>query len=163
VFIISFFLFLFLFLGVLLTRRYKALQYLVHRHLLHPPYATTLSRLHHTWSHSLPPTPITPHYDHPLPYLLTRFLPAYFPFIILRPHLITYLLFLTAISLLEAISLSGLQGLPWGLDSMSRRCEAHWLGGGRRSFADLGLADWIAGTGMRVRSSEGKKRANEAL
>jgi hypothetical protein len=140
------------------------LQYLIHRHLLHPYHATSLSRLHHTWSHSLPPTPLTPHYDHPAPYLLARFLPTYAPFLLLRPHLLTYILFLALVSLLEAVSLSGLQGLPCGLDGVSRRCEAHWLGGGRRGFADLGVADWFAGTGPRPRSGEaGKRKSNGVL
>ncbi|KAI9868602.1 MAG: hypothetical protein M1813_004452 [Trichoglossum hirsutum] len=125
----------------------EVLQYAIHSQLLHPPHSSTwLSRLHQGGSHSLAPIALLSHYDHPLPYLLVHFLPTYLPALLLRPHLLTYLLFLALVSLFEALQLSGLRGLPAPLDALLDAKEEHWLAGGTRAFADLTVLDWLAGT-----------------
>ncbi|KAH0563034.1 hypothetical protein GP486_002399 [Trichoglossum hirsutum] len=144
----------------------EVVQYVVHSQLLHPPHSSTrLSRLHQAGSHALAPTALLSHYDHPLPYLLLHFLPTYLPALVLRPHLLTFLLFLAVVSLFEALQLSSLRGLPAPfLDALLDAKEEHWITGGTRAFADLAILDWLAGTpGRRPASSYSPRKRVDSM
>ena len=125
------------------------LSYLIHRYLLHPKQSTILAQLHGSYAHSLRHTlPLASSYDHPLPYLLHRFLPTYAPALLFRFHILTYLVYLSFVSLEEAFSFSGYSVLPSTilLSGMARRQEAHYLCKGKGNFGVFGVMDWCCST-----------------
>lgn len=137
-----------------LTRAYLVrgpLTYYIHKHLLHSPRTSpTLSRWHKAWHHSLTTTlPFSAVYDHPVVYLLHRWLPVYLPAALFRLHMLTYLLFLTLISLEEALVSSGYTALPSTvlLAGAARRAEAH-MASRRGNFGPWGVMDWAHGTAL---------------
>ncbi|OJD19078.1 hypothetical protein AJ78_00951 [Emergomyces pasteurianus Ep9510] len=126
----------------------EVLQYVIHRYTLHSPTAY-VARCHDEWYHSLrAPYPLTAHYDHPLAYLLFRFVPAFVPAATLRFHLLTYLIFLALISLEETFSHSGYSIMPTNffIGGMARRADLHLLGKGCGNYGPWGIVDWICGT-----------------
>ncbi|PGH34733.1 hypothetical protein GX50_02412 [[Emmonsia] crescens] len=126
----------------------EVLQYVIHRYTLHSPTAY-VARCHDEWYHSLrAPYPLTAHYDHPLAYLLSRFLPTFLPAATLRFHLLTYLIFLALISLEETFSHSGYSIMPTNffIGGMARRADLHLLGKGCGNYGPWGVVDWICGT-----------------
>ncbi|KAJ5553506.1 hypothetical protein N7494_002884 [Penicillium frequentans] len=102
-----------LILGLLIR---EVLTYYVHRYVLHNSksvFTRYMTRAHRSWYHSLrTPFPLTAHYDHPLVYLLVRFLPTYLPALLLRFHMLTYVLFLSTVSLEETFAYSGYTVMP---------------------------------------------------
>ncbi|OAX78060.1 hypothetical protein ACJ72_07637 [Emergomyces africanus] len=126
----------------------EVLQYVIHRYTLHSPTAY-VARCHDEWYHSLrAPYPLTAHYDHPLAYVLFRFVPAFLPAATLRFHLLTYLIYLALISLEETFSHSGYSIMPTNffIGGMARRADLHLLGKGCGNYGPWGIADWICGT-----------------
>jgi Fatty acid hydroxylase superfamily len=124
--------------------------YTIHRYVLHESDSRVAS-LHESWYHSLPATfPLSASYDHPLPYLLHKFLPAYLPAILLRFHLLTYMIYLTLISLEETWTYSGYSTVPTNfiLGGIARRTDNHLLEDGEGNFGSLGLVDWMMGTSV---------------
>ncbi|KAH9210560.1 hypothetical protein DL95DRAFT_448713 [Leptodontidium sp. 2 PMI_412] len=128
----------------------EVLQYYIHRFILHPDSATYISKLHKTYFHSVTaPYSLTAHYDHPLSYILFRFLPTYLPSIIFRTHLLTYFLLLSIITFEETLTLSGYTTVPGiMLGGIARRQDLHSEGHGRGNFAPWGLLDWVHGTSI---------------
>lgn len=127
----------------------QILQYYVHRDLLHSSTGGRIARLHRTWHHSITsPYSFVAAYDHPLPYLLHRFLPVYIPAIAFRFHLTTYLLIITITSLEELFTYSGYNILPSTimLKGMARRVDAHMKSRGKGNYGPLGVLDWVNGT-----------------
>ena len=153
------------------TRKFKLLtespqqiiHYSIHRSILHPSsqrrsYPSCLSSRHASWHHSLPTAyPLTAHYDHPAPYLALRFLPTFLPAALFRFHLLTYLVYLTIISLEETFAYSGYKTLPTSflVGEVARRVEAHLEGGGKSDFGPWGVLDWAFGTGGEEEGGEG--------
>lgn len=110
-----------------------------------------LARWHRSWYHSLPaPFPLSAHYDHPVPYLVTKFIPTYAPAIIFRFHMLTYLLYLLFISVEETFAYSGYTVMPTNLflGGIARRTDMHVLMGARGNFGPWGILDWIFGTAV---------------
>lgn len=126
------------------------LTYIIHRYLLHSD-SRTLALLHKKWYHTVVrvPYPLSPSYDHPMIYLLHTFLPIYLPAMFWRFHLITYIIYLTLISLEETFTHSGYAHLPttFILGGIAKRNDAHCLTQ-EGNFGTWGLSDWIMGTGV---------------
>lgn len=122
-------------------------QYYTHR-FLHRSN-TLPSRLHKSHAHSITiPYSFTAHYDHPLPYIFTTFLPIYLPSLLFRAHILTHLLILSITSLESAFAYSGYSNLPIMVNELARRRAAHMQSGGRGNFGPLGVMDWICGTSV---------------
>jgi len=129
--------------------RDKILQYYIHRDILHSSAGGTLARLHQSWHHSVTaPYSFTAAYDHPLPYLLLRWIPLYVPAIAFRFHLTTYLIMIALTSLEELFTYSGYNVLPSTimLRGMARRVDAHMMSQGKGNYGPLGVLDWVNGT-----------------
>jgi hypothetical protein len=128
----------------------QILQYYIHRFVLHPSSPNYISDLHNKYFHSLSaPYSFSTHYDHPLPYLLWRFIPSYLPSALFRTHLLTHLLFLSLTTLEETLTLSGYSVLPGiMLGGLARRQDTHSRTRGRGNFAPWGFLDWLHGTGI---------------
>jgi len=128
----------------------EAFQYYIHRFLLHPSSSTHISKLHNSYFHSITsPYSFATHYDHPLSYILFRFLPTYLPSVLFRTHLLTYLLLLAIITLEETLTLSGYSTVPGiMLGGIARRQDLHSEGRGKGNFAPWGLLDWVHGTSI---------------
>ncbi|KUM64664.1 hypothetical protein ACN42_g2402 [Penicillium freii] len=127
----------------------ELLSYFLHRYTLHSSLSPTLARWHQTWYHSVAaPFPMTAHYDHPVPYLITKFIPTYAPAIIFRFHMLTYILYLLFISVEETFAYSGYTVMPTTLflGGMARRTDMHLLMGGSGNYGPWGVVDWILGT-----------------
>ncbi|KAF2279036.1 uncharacterized protein EI97DRAFT_431255 [Westerdykella ornata] len=127
----------------------NVLQYYIHLYLLHSADGGILSTWHETWQHSVRiPFSFVAAYDHPVCYLLHRFLPLYLPAIAFRFHILTYIFLVAAFSLEELFIYSGYSVLPSTimLRGMARRTEAHFMSGAEGNFGPLGVLDWVHGT-----------------
>ncbi|KAM5445492.1 hypothetical protein MaudCBS49596_007476 [Microsporum audouinii] len=125
----------------------EILQYIVHRYALHS--WTPFQRLHNDWYHSThTPYPLTAHYDHPVTYLLLRFLPTFLPAAAFRSHLLTYMLYLSIVSLEETFAYSGYKPMPTSffIGGIARRVDLHLSHGGHGNYAPWGIMDWMFGT-----------------
>jgi hypothetical protein len=128
----------------------EILTYVIHRYALHEG-DTFLAKAHQDWYHSLDaPFPLSASYDHPLAYLAHSFLPTYLPALLFRFHLLTYMLYLTLISLEETFAYSGYSTVPTNfvLGGIARRTDTHLTTGGDGNFGRLGLLDWMMGTSV---------------
>jgi hypothetical protein len=158
-------------IALLFTAR-ELLTYSIHRYLLHghplvlptlrrtnkrPSKSKTLTTLHTTHAHArrAPPFSLLLTADHPLPYLLHRFLPLYLPALALHAqhlHILTFLLFAALATLEETLALSGYAVVPGiVVGGMARRSAVHYAagaGGGRGNFGGWGLLDWVCGTSL---------------
>ena len=107
--------------------------------------------MHASWQHTVPaPFSLVAHYDHPIAYLVHVFLPTYLPTVLLRFHLLTYLLYLAVVSLEETLAYSGYNILPSAfiLGGIARRQEKHLMGGGHGNYGCFGLVDIAVGTSI---------------
>ncbi|KAB8271351.1 hypothetical protein BDV30DRAFT_213601 [Aspergillus minisclerotigenes] len=141
----------------------EILTYNIHRFILHSP-DYQVSKHHRKWYHSLrAPFPLTAHYDHPLAYLLSNFVPTYMPAMFFRFHMLTYLLYLTVISIEETFAFSGYSVMPTSffLGGIARRMDMHLLSGAEGNFGPWGILDWICGT--TVGGDEDEEELEEAL
>ncbi|KAL5041640.1 hypothetical protein BDW71DRAFT_217620 [Aspergillus fruticulosus] len=128
---------------------------IIHRFILHSKLTVFayIVKCHKSWYHSLrTPFPLTAHYDHPATYLLSTFLPMYLPALVLRFHMITFLVYTVIISLEETFVFSGYYAmLSFLVVAAARRVDGHLAADGRSYFGRWGIADILAGTGaMRV-------------
>ncbi|EKG16679.1 Fatty acid hydroxylase [Macrophomina phaseolina MS6] len=125
-------------------------QYYIHRHILHG--RGYIAHWHRSWqlSSNRAPYSFMANYDHPIAWLLHRWLPVFLPAVIFRFHILTFQLFLALISLEEALVYSGYSVLPSTiiLSGMARRVDAHILTEGQGNFAPWGLLDWVHGTSI---------------
>ncbi|KAF2205495.1 hypothetical protein GQ43DRAFT_437014 [Delitschia confertaspora ATCC 74209] len=131
----------------------NVLAYYIHTGLLHSPSIPFLTHYHLTWAHTLPCTPysLTAAYDHPICFLLHKFLPLYLPAILFRFHITTYLILLALFSLEELFTYSGYTVLPSTvmLRGMARRTDAHMMSKGKGNFGPVGMLDWVHGTSLK--------------
>jgi hypothetical protein len=65
-----------------------------------------------------------------------------------RFHMLTYLLYLTVISIEETFAFSGYSVMPTNffLGGIARRTDMHLLSGAEGNFGPWGILDWICGT-----------------
>ncbi|KAK4154954.1 hypothetical protein C8A00DRAFT_13962 [Chaetomidium leptoderma] len=148
----------------------EVLTYYIHRYLLHghPTSRRRLSALHTRYAHAhrRPPSALLLKTDHPLPYLLHRFLPLYLPALALHSgnlHILTFLLFVALATLEETLSMSGYTVVPGiVLGGMARRTAVHYVSasssfssvagkkkaGGGGNFGSWGVLDWMHGTSL---------------
>ena len=128
----------------------EVLTYTIHRYVLHES-DNIAAKYHQNWYHDIEaPYPLSGSYDHPLPYLLHKFLPAYLPAFLLRFHLLTYLIYLSIISLEETFTYSGYSTVPTNfiLGGIARRTDTHIIEEGEGNYGCIGLVDWIMGTSI---------------
>ncbi|KAI6777257.1 hypothetical protein HG530_001202 [Fusarium avenaceum] len=131
---------------LMLTAR-EVLTYYIHRHVLHSNGA--VAKYHKQFSHtrSAAPYSLLLFVDHPIPFLLHHFLPIYLPSIALRPHLLTYFLFLAICTAEETLATSGYTVIPGIImGGMTRRTAVHYASGGNCNYGAWGLLDWMNGT-----------------
>lgn len=105
-----------------------------------------MTKFHHFWYHQLhAPFPLSAHYDHPLTYLLSNFIPTYLPAVMFRFHMLTYLIYLVIISVEETFAYSGYTVMPTNffLVGIARRMDMHLLTYGEGNFGPWGIMDWI--------------------
>ncbi|KAF5019486.1 hypothetical protein F66182_8493 [Fusarium sp. NRRL 66182] len=132
---------------LMLTAR-EVLTYNIHRYLLHA--SGIIAKYHRRFSHarSAAPYSLLLFADHPLPLFLHHFIPIHLPSIALRPHLLTYFLFLALCTAEETLSMSGYSVVPGIImGGMTRRRAVHYASGGDCNYGAWGLLDWINGTG----------------
>ncbi|KAM5342073.1 hypothetical protein ACJ41O_015104 [Fusarium nematophilum] len=133
---------------LLLTAR-EILTYYIHRYVLHGSNSV-VARYHRRFAHARAAAPysLLLYADHPLPLLLQRFIPVYLPSIALRPHLLTYFLFLSLCTAEETLSTSGYSIVPGIImGGMTRRTAVHYASGGDCNYGAWGFLDWVSGTG----------------
>ncbi|KAJ5180623.1 hypothetical protein N7492_003833 [Penicillium capsulatum] len=126
----------------------EILIYGIHRYALHSKQSP-LESYHMSWYHALrAPFPLTAHYDHPLTYLVGRFIPTYLPAMLFRFHMLTFLLYLAVISVEETFVYSGYTIMPTNffMSGIARRTDEHLLTNGEGNFGPWGVMDWICGT-----------------
>ncbi|KAL4732197.1 hypothetical protein ACLX1H_001205 [Fusarium chlamydosporum] len=131
---------------LMLTAR-EVLTYYIHRNVLHSKGA--IAKYHQQYSHarSAAPYSLLLFADHPVPLLLHHFLPIYLPSIALRPHLLTYFLFLALCTAEETLATSGYSIVPGIImGGMTRRTAVHYASGGNCNYGAWGLLDWMNGT-----------------
>ncbi|KAH7173903.1 uncharacterized protein B0J16DRAFT_351076 [Fusarium flagelliforme] len=125
----------------------EILTYYIHRNVLHSKGA--IAKYHKAYSHarSAAPYSLQLFADHPLPLLLHHFIPIYLPSIALRPHLLTYFLFLALCTAEETLATSGYSIVPGIImGGMTRRTAVHYASGGDCNYGAWGLLDWMNGT-----------------
>ncbi|KAL2871984.1 sterol desaturase family protein [Aspergillus lucknowensis] len=129
----------------------EILLYTIHRYILHSkqPVFYPISQLHNAWFHSLrTPFPLTAHYDHPIPYLLSSFLPMYIPVWLFGFHMITFLVYTVITSIEDTFTFCGYSVMPsFLLKGVAGRIDRHLSHGGRAYFGRLGFVDMLMGTG----------------
>ncbi|KAK3939005.1 hypothetical protein QBC46DRAFT_388871 [Diplogelasinospora grovesii] len=144
-------------IALLFTAR-EFLTYYIHRYLLHPPTTQArkqtggISTLHKNYAHNLrgPPFSLQLMCDHPLPFLLHRFLPLYIPALALRKdlHVLTYFAFVGLATIEETLSMSGYTVIPGIImGGITRRNALHYcrpVG----NFGCWGFLDWVHGTSL---------------
>ncbi|KAI5791994.1 sterol desaturase family [Geopyxis carbonaria] len=119
--------------------------YYIHRVFLHGD--GMLARLHNRWQMGVKaPWSTVAHYDHPIVYLVARWLPIYAPAVLFRFHLLTWYLFLAIVSVEEVTTYSGYSTVYSMLGGATKRTDRHFAKGGKGNFAPWGVLDWIHGT-----------------
>ncbi|KAH7127441.1 hypothetical protein EDB81DRAFT_142071 [Dactylonectria macrodidyma] len=132
---------------LLLLAAREVLCYNLHRRVLHG--GSTLARYHGQYAHARAAAPYSLELfaDHPLALLVHRFLPIYLPALLLRPHLLTYFLFLALCTAEETLTMSGYSIVPGIImGGIARRCAIHYAGQGASNYGAWGLLDWVNGT-----------------
>ncbi|RAL10508.1 sterol desaturase family protein [Aspergillus homomorphus CBS 101889] len=133
----------------------EILSYVIHRWILHG--RNRIARYHRTWYHNLrAPYPLTAHYDHPLAYLIGRWLPTILPVALWQLHMISYLAYLAFVSLEETFAYSGYSAMPTGffIGGMARNMENHLHSIGTGNFGPWGVVDWLLGTHIEAEYTE---------
>ncbi|WYZ35308.1 hypothetical protein EsH8_I_001584 [Colletotrichum jinshuiense] len=141
----------------LLIAAREVLTYYVHARVLHPrgggrrpPYSGRVARLHASYAHAraAPPFSLMLYADHPVPFLLHRVVPVLLPALALRPHLLTYLLFVGLCAAEETLAMSGYSVVPGiVMGGIARRTAVHYDGrGGGGNYGAWGVLDWAHGT-----------------
>ena len=132
---------------ILLTAR-EVLTYYIHRFLLHnAKTCAMLTRRHERWGHANACSSLQLYADHPLPLLTLQLTPVLIPSLVLRPHLLTYMLFTALCTGESTMASSGYTIVPGILlGGIARRTTAHYASGGKASYGAWGILDWAHGT-----------------
>ncbi|GKT50553.1 uncharacterized protein ColSpa_10734 [Colletotrichum spaethianum] len=140
----------------LLVAAREVLTYYLHTRLLHARRGGRLAKLHASYAHAraAPPFSLMLFADHPLPFLLHRVAPVFLPAVALRPHLLTYFLFVGFCTVEETMAMSGYSVVPGiVMGGITRRTAIHYAGGGPGTTARGG-----AGLGARDEPGAGRRR-----
>lgn len=175
--------------ALLLAAR-ETLTYYIHRYVLHASAKTRrcggVAARHHArnaaHTHAAAPFSLLLMADHPLPFLLHRFVPLYLPALALALanrghslHLLTYFLFVGLSTLEETLVLSGYSVVPGILvGGIARRTALHYTRPSSSSatgnFGAWGVLDWAHGTNLGgrdvvrdVRDEAGKHGAGDMV
>src|SRR3569833_408067 len=134
---------------VLLMAGREMLAYYLHRFALPPDgRAGKWHRSSYGHARRAPPFSLLVYADHPAAFLLHRFLPVYLPALALRPHLLTYFLFVGLVTVEETLAMSGYSIVPGIImGGIARRTTLHYVSG-RGNFGAWGFLDWIHGTSL---------------
>lgn len=105
--------------------------------------------------------------DHPLPFLLLRFVPLYLPALVVRPHLLVYFLFVGLVTFEDTMTMSGYTIVPGIImGGIARRNAAHYgaghCGSDSGNYGAWGVLDWVGGTGMGGRDLQDDVRDEAA-
>ncbi|KAI9899800.1 hypothetical protein N3K66_006261 [Trichothecium roseum] len=132
---------------LLLTVR-EVLTYYIHRDVLHGRRAgRLLSDLHRSHAHSTPASALQLYADHPLPLLTLHLAGTFLPAALLRPHLLTYMLFVLLTTIESTFSHSGYSFVPGVfLAGIARRNAVHYATRGGANYGAWGVLDWAHGT-----------------
>ncbi|KAK3687952.1 hypothetical protein B0T22DRAFT_141414 [Podospora appendiculata] len=136
----------------------EVLTYYIHRYLLHNPSSAKNKTVKHitachtdyAHSHHTPPFSLLLMADHPLPFLLHRFLPLYLPALALHDnlHILTFLLYVGLATVEETLAMSGYTIVPGIImGGITRRSAVHYakpVG----NFGCWGVLDWVHGTSL---------------
>ncbi|KDN66797.1 putative sterol desaturase family protein [Colletotrichum sublineola] len=108
-----------------------------------------VDKLHASYAHAraAPPFSLMLFADHPLPFLLHRLAPVFLPALALRPHLLTYFLFVGFCTIEETMAMSGYSVVPGIImGGIARRTAVHYAGRGDGNYGAWGVLDWAHGT-----------------
>jgi len=136
------------------------IHYFIHRYILHAsPQKSPLAHWHMKWAHSIKtPFSLAASYDHPVCYLLSQWLPLYLPAVMMRMHVLTWLIFLALSSMESLLIYSGyaVSFLPSSilLPGMARRVDAHYATNGKGNYGHWGILDWAFGTSCATGESD---------
>ncbi|KAF4782366.1 sterol desaturase family protein [Colletotrichum scovillei] len=111
--------------------------------------STRVGKLHASYAHvrAAPPFSLMLFADHPIPFLLHRIVPIFVPAVVLRPHLLTYFLFVGFCTIEETMAMSGYSVVPGiVMGGITRRTAIHYAGQGDGNFGAWGVLDWAHGT-----------------
>jgi len=135
-------------LALLMAGR-EVLSYYVHRYAL--PRDSRVGRWHRaSYGHArrAPPFSLLVYTDHPAAFLLHRFAPPYLVALVVRPHLLTYFVFVGLVTLEETLAHSGYSVVPGIIMSgITRRTANHYVHG-EGNYGAWGFLDWIHGTSL---------------
>jgi hypothetical protein len=133
----------------LLMAAREGLTYYIHRHALQRN--SRLGSWHRgSFGHHrrAPPFSLLLFADHPVPFLLHRFLPIYLPALALQPHLLTYFMFVALVTVEETMAMSGYSVVPGIImGGIARRTTVHYVSG-EGNYGAWGFLDWIHGTSL---------------
>ncbi|KAK0370495.1 sterol desaturase family protein [Colletotrichum limetticola] len=131
----------------------EVLTYYIHTRILHSRgrrlTSTRVGKLHASYAHAraAPPFSLMLFADHPIPFLLHRIVPIFVPAVVLRPHLLTYFLFVGFCTIEETMAMSGYSVVPGiVMGGITRRTAIHYAGQGDGNFGAWGVLDWAHGT-----------------
>ncbi|KAL0935821.1 sterol desaturase family [Colletotrichum truncatum] len=139
-------------IAILIAAR-EVLTFYIHTHILHSRgrrfTSTRIGRLHASYAHAraAPPFSLMLYADHPVPFLLHRIMPILLPALVLRPHLLTYFLFVGFCTAEETLAMSGYSVVPGIImGGITRRTAIHYASKGRGNYGAWGVMDWAHGT-----------------
>lgn len=135
-------------IGILFVAR-ELLQYYIHRYVLHGKASPQIASLHASYAHGPAGAPfmLQVYADHPLPLILHRLVPVLLPAAVVRPHLLTYFLFVGLCTVEEMFAMSGYTIVPGIIMSgITQRTAIHYATEGGANFSAYGVADWAHGT-----------------
>ncbi|KAH0440517.1 sterol desaturase family protein [Colletotrichum camelliae] len=137
----------------LLIAAREVLTFYIHTRILHSRghrfTSTRIGKLHTSYAHSraAPPFSLMAYADHPIPFLLHRIVPIFVPALALRPHLLTYFLFVGFCTAEETLAMSGYSIVPGIImGGITRRTAIHYAGKGEGNYGAWGVMDWAHGT-----------------
>ncbi|KAF4860302.1 hypothetical protein CGCSCA1_v015085 [Colletotrichum siamense] len=137
----------------LLIAAREVLTFYIHTRVLHSRgrrfTSTRIGKLHTSYAHSraAPPFSLMAYADHPIPFLLHRIVPIFVPALALRPHLLTYFLFVGFCTAEETLAMSGYSIVPGIImGGITRRTAIHYAGKGEGNYGAWGVMDWAHGT-----------------
>ncbi|TDZ39193.1 hypothetical protein C8035_v006280 [Colletotrichum spinosum] len=137
--------------GLIVAR--EILTFYIHTRILHSRgrrfTSTRIGKLHASYAHArtAPPFSLMLFADHPIPFLLHRVVPVLVPAVALRPHLLTYFLFVGFCTAEETLAMSGYSVVPGiVMGGITRRTAIHYAGRGSGNYAAWGVMDWAHGT-----------------
>jgi len=134
----------------------EVLTYYIHRYILHAQTSKRSTRRlaaqHAQCAHQRRAAPFSLLLmaDHPLPFLLHRFLPIYLPALLMQRHLhlLTYFLFFGLCTVEETLTLSGYTIIPGIImGGVTRRTSLHYARP-TGNFGCWGVLDWVHGTSL---------------